>query len=162
LAALDLQLQRTCKGEGGLAILEAESGGGKTRLLVELAQRSSRQAIRVLRGQGLELGAQRPFQLLVGVAADLIAAARQGPGLGAALQERLGDQRIAVCAALPELAETLGEPSADEMGPESFGQVRTLQALAALLDAVGTAERPALVLLDDCQWADELTLKLLG
>src|SRR5437868_2835445 len=52
LAALDLQLQRTCKGEGGLAILEAESGGGKTRLLAELAQRSARQGIRVFRGQG--------------------------------------------------------------------------------------------------------------
>ena len=44
LAALDLQLQRVRQGESGLVILAAESGGGKTRLLAELAQRSARRA----------------------------------------------------------------------------------------------------------------------
>jgi len=162
LAALDLQLQRVRQGEGGLVMLGAESGGGKTRLLGELAQRSARQGVTVLRGQGLEHGAQRPFQVLVGVAADLLTAARQDPRLATSLRERLGDQRVAVCAALPELTEILGEQPAEELGPETFGEVRTLQALAALLDSLGLAECPALVVLDDCQWADELTLKLLG
>ena len=32
----------------------------------------------------------------------------------------------------------------------------------ALLDALGDAGRAAVVLLDDCQWADEPTIKLLG
>ena len=41
-------------------------------------------------------------------------------------------------------------------------EIRSLEALAALLDALGSAERPTLVLLDDCQWADEMTLKLLN
>ena len=59
------------------------------------------------------------------------------------------------------MAEILGSPTSAVLGPETFGQARSLQALAALLDALGSAERPALVLLDDCQWADELTLKLL-
>jgi two-component system sensor kinase len=161
LAALDLQLQKLRRGEGGLVILEAESGGGKTRLLAELAQSSARQGTCVLRGQGLEQGAQRPFQVLVGVAADLIAAARLEPSLAQAIRERLGDHRVSACAALPELTEILGLQPSEALGPETFGQVRTLQALAALLDALGSAGRPALVLLDDCQWADELTLKLL-
>jgi PAS domain S-box-containing protein len=162
LGALDLQLQRVQKGECSLVLLAAESGGGKTRLLAELAQRSARQGACVLRGQGMEQGAQRPFQLLVGVAAELIAAARLDPALGQSIRERLGDQCVAACAALPELTEILGQQPAERLGPETFGQVRTLQALAALLDALGSARSPALVLLDDCQWADELTLKLLG
>jgi two-component system sensor kinase len=162
LAALDLQLQRVRRGEGGLVMLEAESGGGKTRLLTELAQTCARQGVGVFRGQGLDLGAQRPFQVLVGVAADLLAAARLEPPLVPALRSRLGDQAVSVCAALPELAEILGDESHESLGPESFGQVRTMQALAALLDALGSTERPALVLLDDCQWADELMVKLLG
>ena len=78
------------------------------------------------------------------------------------IKERLADQRVAVCAALPELTEIFGEQPAEVLGPESFGQARTQQALAALLDALGTPQSPALVVLDDCQWADELTLKLLG
>ena len=195
LELLDLQLQRTRGGEGGLVLLEADSGGGKTRLLTEFAQRASRHGAWILRGQGLDQAAQRPFQVLVGVAAELIAATRTDTSLAQAIRERLGVQREATCAALPELAETLGslrsgawraEPregpdSADhpaphgarlarpptagsplQLGPETFGQVRNIQALAALLDSLGSPERPALVLLDDCQWADESTLKLLA
>jgi PAS domain S-box-containing protein len=162
LAALDLQLARLRQGEGGIVLLAAESGGGKTRLLAEMAQRSARQGHRVLRGQGEELTGQRPFQVLVGVIADLIACARQDPSLGSLLRQRLGDHHAAACAALPELAEILGQQPAEALGPETFGQVRTQQALAALLDALGCPERPTLVLLDDCQWADELTLSLLA
>ncbi len=181
LAALDFQVENARRGEGGLILLEADSGGGKTRVLQELAQRSARKGCSVFRGQGLDQAAQRPFQVLVGVAAVLIAeragrsqeeVAASSPGESANLASptdgmagliaRLGDNREAVCAALPELAELLGSPSTEVLGPESFGQARTLQALAALLDALGTEESPALVLLDDCQWADELTLQLLA
>ena len=161
LAALAGALERCRHGEGSLVLLEAESGGGKTRLLAELAQGSARQGAWVLRGQGLDQAAQRPFQVLAGVAAGLLGAAREGPSLGRNLRLFLGGQHGAACAALPELGEVLGAPSANGLGPETFGQARTLQALSALLDALGSAERPALVLLDDCQWADELTLKLL-
>ena len=116
----------------------------------------------MLRGQGLDQAAQRPFQVLAGVAAGVLAAARHDDTLGPALQRCLGGQREAACAALPELAEVLGTAPAGVLGPESFGQARTLQALTALLDALGSPGQPALVLLDDCQWADELTLKLLN
>jgi two-component system sensor kinase len=162
LAALDAQLAKAQRGDGGLVLLEAESGGGKTRLLIELAQRSARQGAWVLRGQGLDQEARRPFQLLAGVAAELLAAGRGDDSLAQEVQARLGAQREAVCAALPELAEILGAPASVALGPETFGQLRSVQALAGLLDALGSAGRPALVLLDDCQWADELTLKLLG
>jgi len=160
LTALDRQLERARQGKGSLVFLEAESGGGKTRLLVELTQRSARQGAWVLRGQGLDQQAQRPFQLLVGVAAEIIAAGQIEESTGQAVKARLGDNREAACAALPELTDILGSTSA-VLGPETFGQARSLQALAALLDALGSPDRPALVLLDDCQWADELTLKLL-
>jgi PAS domain S-box-containing protein len=162
LAALDDQVERVRRGEGGLTLLEAESGGGKTRLLVEIAQRNARRGCRIFRGQGLDQAAQRPFQLLFGVAAELIAAAKEGTELRALVRERLGEQRDAVCAAIPELAETLGAPHDLVVGPESFGQARTLQALCVLLDALGSADAPALVLLDDCQWADALTFELLS
>ncbi|HEV3024512.1 MAG TPA: AAA family ATPase, partial [Pirellulales bacterium] len=161
LAPLDAQLSCARRGEGGLVLVEAESGGGKTRLLLELAQRSARQGFRVFRGQGLDQAAQRPFQVLVGVAAELIRQARSEREQQQELQFSLGDHRDAVCAAIPELAEILGTPSTALLGPETFGQARTVQALASLLDALGTPECPALVLLDDCQWADEQTLQLL-
>ena len=50
----------------------------------------------------------------------------------------------------------------DKLGPETFAETRSEQALTAFLDALGTTGRPVLVLLDDCQWADQLTLKVLN
>jgi two-component system sensor kinase len=162
LSTLAARMDAATTGEGGLILLEAQSGGGKTWVLDELGQRCQRQAMWVLRGQGLDQSAQRPFQMLVGAVADLVMAARSQPALAADIQERLGIHREALCAALPELAELLSPESSQRLGPEAFGETRTLQALTALLNSIGSPERPVLLLLDDGQWADELTLKLLG
>src|SRR5205807_3411305 len=132
LAKLDAHLERARRGQGGLVLLEAQSGGGKSRLLLELAQRCARQGVWVLRGQGLNQAAQRPFQLLVGVAAQIIAAGRFEGALAETIRDRLGEQREAVCAAFPELTEVLGSCTSEVLGPETFGQARTQEALATL------------------------------
>ncbi len=162
LALLAAALERARAGRGGLVLLEAPSGGGKTRLLEELARHALRQGALVLRGQGLEAVAARPFQVLEGVARDLLAAACDEPVHAARLRERLGPHREAALAALPQLAGALGAGQAGSLGREAHGEARTLRALAALLDALGAPERPAALLLDDCQWVDELTAKLLA
>jgi signal transduction histidine kinase len=148
-------------GKGGLVLVESESGGGKTRLLEELASRSARDRAWILRGQGLDQAAQAPFQVLAGVAEGLVDTFRARPSEGEALKERLGDQGQAAGIALPQLSGLFGSEGT-KLGPEDFGEIRNLQALGTLLDTLGTAERPALLLLDDCQWADGLTLKLLA
>jgi two-component system sensor kinase len=162
LATLHAQLQRTVDGHGGLVLLEAESGGGKSRLLAEFALRGAQQGIWILRGQGLDQAAQRPFQLLTGVAEGLITTARLEPGVAASIQTGLGDHQEAACSALPELAKLFGASVLDKLGPETFAETRSVQALTALLDALGATGRSVLVLLDDCQWADQLTLKVLS
>ncbi|MEY2398328.1 MAG: hypothetical protein QOJ00_1502, partial [Actinomycetota bacterium] len=48
------------------------------------------------------------------------------------------------------------------LGPEAYGETRSLNALKLLLNALGSDARAAVVLLDDCQWADAPTLKLLA
>jgi signal transduction histidine kinase/tetratricopeptide (TPR) repeat protein len=160
LAAMEAHVERARRGRGGLVLLEAESGGGKTRLLDELAQKSWRSAW-FLRGQGVAAEAPTPFRMLAGVAAELSSTARVNPALAAALRQGLGDQREAICAALPELTAVLEPPVSGTLGPEAFGETRTMAALGRLLDSLGTADRPAVVILDDCQWADESSLKLL-
>jgi len=162
LAALNSQLERTQQGHGGLVLLEAESGGGKSRLLSECALRGAQQGIWILRGQGLDQAAQQPFQLLTGVARGLTATVRMEPGIEKKIRTGLADHIKAACSALPELATAFGPDAAGKPGPDSFGETRSVQALAALLDTLGTTGRPALVLLDDCQWADQLTLKVLS
>ncbi len=161
LATLTALLGEAGRGRGGLVLLEAESGGGKTRLLDELALEVG-PAAWTLRGQGLDQAAQRPFQLLDGVAAGILAAAARDPGEVDRLRRRLEDRGEAVVAALPVLGAALGPTERDELGPEDYGEVRSVEALRALLDALGEPGRPALVLLDDCQWSDGLTARLLA
>ncbi|MEO7556496.1 MAG: AAA family ATPase, partial [Acidimicrobiales bacterium] len=156
LAALDAEVDRARRGHGGLVLLEAESGGGKSRVLDELAQRSGAAGTWVLRGQGLDHAATLPFQMLTGVAEAIAAEDRE---VSAAFAGRIADHADGVRSALPALVSVL-PGSGTDLGPAEFGRARVDAALSALLDALGEEDRPALVLLDDCQWADEPTLRV--
>ncbi|MGH9223455.1 MAG: EAL domain-containing protein [Acidimicrobiales bacterium] len=154
-------VEQASQGRSRLVLLEAESGGGKTRLLDELAQRVGHDAW-IVRGQGVDQAAKRPFQVLEGVAADVVAAAADNPEKAETLRQRLGDRAAAAAGVLPALAPVLTPEGAEDLGPEAYGEVRSVAALAALLDALGDPGRPAVIILDDCQWADRLSLRLLA
>lgn len=162
LTAFHTLLDRAYDQQGGLVLLEAESGGGKSRLLTEFAQRAAQKGTWILKGQGLDQAAQRPFQLFSGVAEGVVATSNLEPDVGEQFQSGLTDQRIALCDALPELTKLFGAEDTNSTGPEMFGEARSIQALTAFLDALGTTGRPVMVLLDDCQWADQFTLKVLA
>ncbi|MDX6690490.1 MAG: hypothetical protein QOG15_1947 [Solirubrobacteraceae bacterium] len=161
LRTLEHELERVRAGGRAIVTLEAESGGGKTRLLEELAELCAGRSVLTLRGQGLDQSGQAPYQMLEGVVDGIIARTATDRPFAEVLRHRLGDHEAALTAALPRLSQLLGRRGASEAGLEEHGQLRTTRALRILLDALGTARQPALVLLDDCQWADEMTLRLL-
>lgn len=86
LMRLERENARAALGAGGLAIVEAESGGGKTRLLDELARRIVRVHGWVLRGQGPDQGAQKPLRMLAGVVTEI-----RGTGIPPAIRARIFD-----------------------------------------------------------------------
>jgi len=161
LGLLERELERTRTEPGRLVVVEAESGGGKSRLLEEFSTRARQHRTWVLHGQAAAQAAHRPFQVLADVATGIAAAAAENPAVGQLLRQRLGDHTGAVCTVLPQLQPVLGSASKEELGPETHGESRSIAALTVLLGALGTETEPTLVLLDDCQWADELTLKAL-
>ncbi|HWM85707.1 MAG TPA: ATP-binding protein [Kofleriaceae bacterium] len=158
LAALEGALAEARAGRGGAALLEGESGAGKTWLLEELARRVSGLPVWVLRGHGLAQVAHQPFQVLSGVAREIAASASSSRA--ARLVERTGAAGRAIAESLPALERLLGAP--DQSPPEQPRQEeRSTAALSELLDALGSAEEAALLLIDDAQWADAPTLRLL-
>ena len=161
LALLERELERVRTEPGRLLVVEAESGGGKSRLLEEFSTRARQHRAWVLQGQAVAQSAQRPFQLVADVAAGIATAALERPALAELLRERLKDQEAAVCTVLPQLQPVLRPAQQQGLGPESLGESRSIWALATLLGALGTETEPALVLLDDSQWADEPTLRAL-
>jgi signal transduction histidine kinase len=164
VATLERELERTRTDPGRLVVVEGESGGGKSRLLEEFSARALQHRAWVLQGQALDQAAQRPFQLFAGVASGITTAMKERPALAQLLRERLAGQEAGLCTVLPQLEPALcpmPQSTAQGLGPESLGESRSIWALTALLGALGTEDEPAVVILDDCQWADELTLRAL-
>jgi len=161
LEKLDEQLQNAGAGRGGLVFLEGESGSGKSRLLTEAAYRASHHGMRAFRGLATVEIAQNPLRVLDGIVERVLAEAGAEHGRAEELRERIGVYCEAVSAALPQLASLLQTEMREDSAPEAAGEVRTVQALIRFLQSLGSAERPALIILDDCQWAGELSCKLL-
>ena len=159
LAALESLVTETLDGGGGLVLLEAESGGGKSRLLAEVSAKAGGSGVTVLRGQGVKDAAQQPLTLLQGIVRDLVTRDDTAP-LRESLVERLGDSGPTIARVLPALQPLVAV--AEDTGPEAFGEQRTLAALRDLIESIATPTNPILLVLDDCQWADQLTVRLLA
>ena len=149
-------------GQGSLVRLEATvRGTGRAGILDEIAERAAQHGDLVLRAEARELEAPRPFGLLDGLASSLLEAAAADPSLRRCVSRepraRWGPELRTV---LPSLAELLAV--AEQEGSRRSVESRILDALTALFDALGWEGRPAVLLLDDCQWADELSLRVVG
>uniref|UniRef100_UPI00182FFA43 ATP-binding protein n=1 Tax=Sporichthya sp. TaxID=65475 RepID=UPI00182FFA43 len=147
-------------GVAACAVVAGVSGGGKSRLLAEFAARVSERGVWVLRGGGVEGAAQHPLQVLVGVVEGIVAEASLDPDLRDRLIAELAAAAPTLRDVLPGLSEVL--PAVD--GGPHFGEharARAVSAITTLLTTLGSVDRPVVVMLDDCQWADELTVEVL-
>jgi len=158
---IDAEIRAACARSSRLMLIEGESGSGKTSLLGEAARRGAREGLWILRGAATSEIERRPFQVLDGVVNELVAAARMRPDLAEQVRQRLGNHEEWVTAACPRLAEELGWRPAARMLPGAFHEMRHVRGLVQLIRALGTPEQPAMVILDDCQWCDDLTISLL-
>ncbi len=162
-------IDRALGGRGSKVFVTAASGAGKTRLVLEAAALASEKGMAVITGECLPLGTAEggdralsaPLhpvrRLLTGVAdysraADRVVAKKllRGRARLLAPYERM----------LDELAQQLRETEPLPL-PHDAARARMLNALATLvLDYA--RERPLLFIIDDLQWADELSLDLLS
>ncbi|WP_030239054.1 adenylate/guanylate cyclase domain-containing protein [Streptomyces sp. NRRL S-350] len=128
LAGLDAALARVAGGSGAeLLLVAGEAGIGKTRLVRDWRERVGRRTARCGTARCRSFGEQ-------GVLAPLAEAVRT------LLDEPEG---AAPAEALARLAEATAP---------GIGTGRSLELLAAILRG-RTVERPAVLVLDDCQWA---------
>ena len=159
MQALDEALERARLGHGGLVMVNGESGVGKTRLLTEFGHHATRQKGIVLSGEGLELR-QGPLEALRG---PLHALADRCRELGRDESERLfgPDGRLLSRyePAIGALFQHEQQPDLDEL-PADAAQLRLFRALASTF-STAARQRTLVLVLDDLQWADELTLGFL-
>ncbi len=161
LASLMSMVEEVRAGGSGLVLLEADSGGGKTRLLSEVASQASSTGLLLLQGQGVAETGARPFEVLHGFAEDLVSHASDDD-LWDSIRKGVGDGAPAIAQVLPPLGPLLGVTEELDAGPEHLGEQRSLTVLHQLMNSIGDADHPVLIIFDDCQWADRLTIQLLA
>jgi serine/threonine protein kinase len=166
LARLSELAARAAEGAGALVLLGGESGIGKTFLVAELARQQQQLRRAVITGEcvpvaggatAFSAGALHPFgRLFQSIADDC----RRG---GPALTARLLGPRAALLAAYEPALAPFVEAGADLQAPELPGlaaRERVLHGLTETLKALSD-DGPLLLIFDDLQWADELTLAFL-
>lgn len=154
-ALLSGLLERLPLGAGQTVLVEGEPGIGKSRLLRELARHAAAAGVPVLATRCYEIERVTPFQPVI----DL--ASRTLDGLPTAALAGIAPVSLAELAVLvPELRERVpGLPELSDDYPE-VRQARLPRAVDQLLE-LARRGRPAILMVDDIQWADAASAQLL-
>jgi predicted ATPase/class 3 adenylate cyclase len=164
-------LEHVAAGQGHILQLAGEAGVGKSAFARALIQHAQQRAWATFTGTCLSYGSNTPYlpwRVILEQAAGLT------PGMEPAEGIALLEQKVAAIgdppgrpnywkARFPLLAEAMGRPVRENPLTRSLeGELRrdnTFQILETLLLHLA-ADRPAMVVLEDVQWADELSLAL--
>ena len=155
LSALHSLLDRAESGEGCLVLLSGEPGGGKTRLVRELAVEAAGRGALVCYGMS-DAAVTVPYQPVLEWLEFLVRVCEPD-----VLARCMADGDELLPRLVPAL-RTLTGASAPEAEPDSPMERYQLQnAVVALLRRL-SATRPLLLVAEDLHWADGETLSLLG
>jgi predicted ATPase/DNA-binding SARP family transcriptional activator len=148
-------LTSAVSGHGAVLLLAGPPGIGKTRLLEELAGLSIARGAQVLTGRCYELERNVAYAPLVEALRDLL------PALAGAPPPCPPEQLAALTTLLPELGQLWpGLPPYQPL-PADEERTRLLAALTQLIRGCACSH-PAVLLLDDLQWADPSTLQAIN
>jgi serine/threonine protein kinase/tetratricopeptide (TPR) repeat protein len=164
---LAAHLEAAREGRGGLILVGGESGVGKTSIAVEASRLAAVRGMQVKTGECISVALSgdrtvraaplHPLRELLQSLADRCVAEGALTGL-----KLLGARGKVLASLEPRLAQLPGVaecPDPPEL-PAEAARTRLFGSLSETLLAMA-AERPLVLLIDDLQWADELTLSWL-
>lgn len=152
------------RSAGTVTILSGESGVGKSRLLEAVAAQACNSGLALLRAGAFDQGPARPLGLFSGVLQDVLAHLSAEPLEAERVRAEMSDLLPTALLHVPGLSEIFGDlpagqPSGGRLGDRSLAALPT--AIARLICTVFSKHRPGVILVDDCQWADDLSWQVL-
>lgn len=160
LRSLERALLESTKGARRLCLVEAPSGGGKSRLLDEFVSLAEDRGTWVLRGQATE-SSMAPFHAVTGIVRKVMARTQHEKAFALKLQQALTPYSGALTSAIPDIRGLLPHsiPGDNTLRESSENMVTT--AVAKLFDSLSDPSSNVLVVIDDAQWLDEMSLSVL-
>lgn len=156
--SLQQTLQKSVIGTGGLVLLSAHSGCGKSMLLKELTihQLNIPQACLVY-GQGIAKAAQKPLQIFNSLIQKIIEHCNQSQEFCEHFRSNMGGNFEALLQVFPEFKNVYAI-DVNSQGQEEHGETRSIEAISKMLSSISNEKKPIIIVLDDCQWADDMAL----
>ncbi len=142
----------TAKGARRIVLVEGEAGIGKSRLVDEFLRTVVAGGATVLRGRGYDATAAVPFAPIV----EALRGALEAPGLAGTDAEWLTE----AARLLPELRQRFPGLAEPELTADPTDAWRLYEGIAQLIASLA-AEGPLVISVDDLQWCDEDSCKLI-
>ncbi|MDT8999241.1 diguanylate cyclase [Paucibacter sp. APW11] len=166
LATMLAAFERASSGQAELLFVSGYSGIGKTALVSELHRPVVARRGYFLRGKCDQYSRNQPYAALIQAFQQLmqqlaIEGEERRHYWRSELQEALGEQAGAVAAIIPNLSLLIGAPPPLPALPAAETEKRFHIAFAQFVRALARRSHPLLLFLDDLQWADAPTLRLL-
>jgi len=165
LARLSASFERACQGGAELLLISGHSGIGKSVLVGELHKQIVTGA-RFATGKFDPIGRRIPYAPIIQACGEILRSILAEPPTSVAKwREKLssavgGNGRVATDI-IPELALVLGvQPPVEVLDPAQ-SQHRFEATFLSFLHALATPDHPLVLFLDDLQWADTASLRML-
>jgi predicted ATPase/serine phosphatase RsbU (regulator of sigma subunit) len=158
--------KRVSEGHTEMMLVAGFSGIGKTALVNEVHKPIVRQRGYFIKGKFDQFKRNIPFSALVQAFQTLMRqllteSAEQVQGWKTRILDALGDNGQVIIEVIPELEQIIGkQPSVPEL-EGSAAQNRFNLLLQKFINVFTTAEHPLVIFLDDLQWIDSASLKLM-
>ncbi len=157
LAALELEIANTIKGDGRVVGVVGDAGIGKSRLCFEFAENCRRQGVRVYEGRVLAHGRATPFQPVLELLRDIFGIRTKD---SVEISRRRVLDRFAPIASSDQqlllLLEFLGLADPERPAPKLDPRALTIQLLDLVrtLARSGPGDAATVVLIEDLHWID--------
>ncbi len=144
------------QGLGRIVFVSSEAGGGKTRLLEEFARRAAATHLPVYSGWCWEGEGAQPYWPWVQFLRALIATRSPEE-----LREQMGSGAADIARVIPGLRDTLRELPESPAVQSSQERFRLFDSITCFLRRVASSDGTQILVLDDLQWADAPSLRLI-